>query len=113
MSQLDRYGAGSEMLPGQTGPASLVDVLERVLDKGIVIAGDIRINLLDIELLTIKIRLLVASVDKARELGIDWWEHDPMLTGRREKDGRALEERLERLESAVGLPAAESDREGE
>jgi Gas vesicle protein len=61
-------------------PANLADILERVLDKGIVIAGDIQINLLDIELLTIKLRLLVASVDKAREMGIDWWEHDPALT---------------------------------
>nr|WP_051426713.1 gas vesicle protein GvpJ [Jiangella gansuensis] len=62
-------------------PANLADILERVLDKGIVIAGDIRINLLDIELLTIRIRLLVASVDKAQEMGIDWWRHDPMLSG--------------------------------
>ena len=60
--------------------ANLADVLERVLDKGMVIAGDIRINLLDIELLTIKLRLLVASVDKAKEMGINWWEHDPTLT---------------------------------
>ena len=59
---------------------NLADVLERVLDKGMVIAGDIRINLLDIELLTIKVRLLVASVDKAKEMGIDWWEHDPALS---------------------------------
>ena len=58
---------------------NLADILERVLDKGIVIAGDIQINLLDIELLTIKLRLLVASVDKAREMGIDWWESDPSL----------------------------------
>src|SRR3954453_13713569 len=65
----------------QTRPAgeSLADILERVLDKGIVIAGDIQINLLDIELLTIKLRLLVASVDKAREMGINWWEGDPSL----------------------------------
>ncbi|WP_028936463.1 gas vesicle protein [Pseudonocardia spinosispora] len=59
---------------------NLADILERVLDKGIVIAGDIKVNLLDIELLTIKIRLLIASVDKAREIGIDWWEHDPSLS---------------------------------
>jgi hypothetical protein len=65
----------------QTGStANLADILERVLDKGIVIAGDIKINLLDIELLTIKLRLLVASVDKAKEMGIDWWEHDPSLS---------------------------------
>jgi len=61
-------------------PSNLADVLERVLDKGIVIAGDIQVNLLDIELLTVKIRLLVVSVDKAAELGIDWWRTDPMLS---------------------------------
>ncbi|EXU65771.1 gas vesicle protein [Streptomyces sp. PRh5] len=70
------YGQGAEPAP------SLADILERVLDKGVVIAGDIRINLLDIELLTIKLRLLVASVDKAKEMGIDWWEHDPSLSSR-------------------------------
>ncbi|WP_055598707.1 gas vesicle protein [Streptomyces aureus] len=66
----------------QGSSANLADILERVLDKGIVIAGDIQINLLDIELLTIKLRLLVASVDKAKEMGIDWWEHDPSLSSR-------------------------------
>ena len=82
--------------------ASLADILERVLDKGIVIAGDIRINLLDIELLTIKIRLLVASVDKAREMGIDWWEHDPTLSsGDRDllEENERLRTRLAALES--------------
>jgi hypothetical protein len=64
----------------QAAPSNLADILERVLDKGIVIAGDIQINLLDIELLTIKIRLLVASVDRAREMGINWWEEDPTLS---------------------------------
>lgn len=68
---------------GQQGSsANLADILERVLDKGVVIAGDIKINLLDIELLTIKLRLLVASVDKAKEMGIDWWEHDPSLSSK-------------------------------
>ncbi|MFE3413170.1 gas vesicle protein [Streptomyces mirabilis] len=67
---------------GQSSGANLADILERVLDKGIVIAGDIRINLLDIELLTIKLRLIVASVDKAKEMGIDWWEDDPALSSR-------------------------------
>jgi hypothetical protein len=61
-------------------PANLGDILERVLDRGIVIVGDIRVSLLDIELLTIKLRLLIASVDTARELGIDWWQHDPWLS---------------------------------
>jgi hypothetical protein len=79
---------------------SLADVLERVLDKGIVIAGDIQVNLLEIELLTIKLRLVVASVDKAREIGIDWWERDPRLTGG-EQENQQLNERLERLESKL------------
>jgi hypothetical protein len=61
-------------------PAGLADVLELVLDKGVVVAGDIKINLLEIELLTIKIRLLIASVDRAREMGINWWESDASLS---------------------------------
>lgn len=99
-------------------PSSLVDVLERVLDKGIVIAGDIQINLLEIELLTIKLRLLIASVDRAREMGIDWWERDASLSspaGDLEDENRSLRERLERLEQAAGLPApddGESQRQG-
>jgi hypothetical protein len=68
------------MSPMNHQPANLGDILERVLDRGLVIVGDIRISLLDIELLTIKLRLLVASVDTARQLGIDWWEHDPWLS---------------------------------
>ena len=74
--------------PAAPQPANLADILERVLDKGIIIAGDIRVNLLDIELLTIKIRLLIVSVDKAEEMGIDWWRNDPMLTARRAGPGR-------------------------
>jgi hypothetical protein len=84
---------------------NLADILERVLDKGIVIAGDIQINLLDIELLTIKLRLLVASVDKAREMGIDWWESDTSLSSNARKEleteNHDLRERVARLESAV------------
>ena len=86
-------------------PTNLADLLERVLDKGIVIAGDIQINLCDVELLTIKLRLLVASVDKAREMGIDWWESDPSLSSAaREQlvdENRDLRERLARLERSV------------
>jgi hypothetical protein len=88
--------------PSRQQSTNLADILERVLDKGIVIAGDIRVNLLDIELLTIKIRLLVASVDKAREIGIDWWEHDPTLSsGQRDlaAENRALRERIGALEA--------------
>jgi hypothetical protein len=79
--------------------SSLADVLERVLDKGVVIVGDIRVNLLDIELLTIKLRLLVASVDTARRVGIDWWRNDPWVTGRdTENERRSLAARVDRLE---------------
>jgi gas vesicle protein GvpA/GvpJ/GvpM family len=91
-----------------SGPANLADILERVLDKGIVIAGDIQINLLDIELLTIKLRLLVASVDRAREMGINWWESDASLSSDAralERENQSLRERLERLEQAAGLPS--------
>ena len=67
----------------ELGPArsqGLVDVLDRILDKGLVVAGDIRIRLADVELLTIQIRLLVCSVDKAEEIGLDWWKTDPRLS---------------------------------
>jgi hypothetical protein len=96
---------GSSLQQGRPQPANLADILERILDKGIIIAGDIRVNLLDIELLTIKIRLLVVSVDKAEEMGIDWWRHDPMLSVRErglEEENRELRERLEALESGKG-----------
>jgi hypothetical protein len=90
------------------GPANLADILERVLDKGIVIAGDIQINLLDIELLTIKLRLLIASVERAQEMGINWWESDPALSSearKLEEENEDLRSRLERLEEIAGLPA--------
>ncbi len=79
----------------------LADILERVLDKGIVIAGDIKIQIADIDLLTIKIRLLVASVDKAMEMGINWWQEDTYLsTKAREKELNAKQEELnKRIES--------------
>ena len=85
---------------------SLAELLERVLDKGIVIAGDVQVNLLDIELLTLKLRLLIASADTAKSMGIDWWEHDPALSSRArdsqlEEQNRELRERLERLERAI------------
>jgi hypothetical protein len=91
-------------------PATLADVLERVLDKGIVIAGDIRVNLVDIELLTIKVRLLIASVDRAREMGIDWWEHDPTLSSRAgdlAEENRRLRARIAELDP----PRADAARE--
>ena len=83
------YRRPATNLPGHpTTTDSLADILERVLDKGIVIAGDIQINLLDIELLTIKLRLLVASVERAQEMGINWWETDPTLSS----NGKELEQ---------------------
>jgi hypothetical protein len=83
---------------------NLADILERVLDKGIVIAGDIKIQLADIDLLNIKIRLIVASVDKAMEMGINWWQQDPYLSsnakeGRLENENKVLKNRLERLKA--------------
>lgn len=83
---------------------NLADILERVLDKGIVIAGDITISLVTVELLNIKLRLLVASVDKAMEMGINWWESDPRLSSRTrqlEEGNQALRERLDRLEGKL------------
>jgi hypothetical protein len=98
-----------------SGPAdggSLADVLERVLDKGIVIAGDIQINLLDIELLTIKLRLVVASVDTARRMGIRWWETDPMLSGAEGEDERkSLQERVDHLERQLERRSSRGQRE--
>jgi hypothetical protein len=75
-----RYEPGSGAARGSQ-PSSLADVLDRVLDKGLVIAGDISISLAQVELITIKIRLLLASADKAKEMGIDWWTRDPALSG--------------------------------
>ena len=86
--------------------SSLADILERILDKGVVIAGDITISLADVELLKIKIRLLIASVDKAMEMGINWWESDPFLSShakRLEDENSQLRERLERLEAKLGV----------
>jgi Gas vesicle protein len=81
-------------------PDSLADVLERVLDKGIVIAGDIVVSILDIELLTLKVRLFVSSADTAREMGLDWWSRDPFFTGQREQtDAVAGGDRADEVEA--------------
>ena len=93
---------------GERAAPNLADLLERVLDKGVVIAGDIRINLLDIELLTVKLRLLVTSVDKARQMGINWWEHDPSLSRGAPPalaaENERLRERVRELEAAPARP---------
>lgn len=105
-----------------TSGATLADILERVLDKGVVIAGDIKVNLCDIELLTIQIRLIICSVDKAQEIGIDWWRTDPYLSRPQQvaalplnadadgsllpaSDVQELRDRLTRLEASVGVPS--------
>ncbi|MDT9026635.1 gas vesicle protein GvpJ [Rossellomorea aquimaris] len=88
---------------------TIVDVLEKILDKGVVVAGDITVGIADVELLTIKIRLIVASVDKAKEIGMDWWENDPYLSSKAadnntkalEEENKKLQERLESLEKKL------------
>lgn len=95
-----------ETITKSTSGDTLADVLSLVLDKGVVIVGDIQIKLADVDLLTIKIRLLIAGVDKAKELGIDWWEKDPYLSSKaREvqavKEREKLERRVKELEALV------------
>jgi len=82
-----------------TESSTLADVLERILDKGVVIAGDIKIKLVDIELLTIQIRLLIASVEKAKEMGMDWWTTNPDLMSRKDSEEiESLKKRIRKLE---------------
>ncbi|MBQ4866397.1 gas vesicle protein [Priestia megaterium] len=87
--------------------STIVDVLEKILDKGVVIAGDITVGIADVELLTIKIRLIVASVDKAKEIGMDWWENGPYLSSKGannkalEEENKQLHERLKALEEKI------------
>ncbi len=93
----------SDQMTHSIQATNLADILERVLDKGVVIAGDIQIRIADIELLTIRVRLLIASVDKAMEMGINWWQSDSYLSsrvkeGELERENRMLKERLDRLE---------------
>lgn len=92
---------------------NIADLLERVLDKGIVIAGDIKINLVEVELLTIQIRLVVCSVDKARELGLDWWANNPSLDKKPWLDSlTSIEKRISRLEESSDNQAGFAHRDG-
>ena len=105
-------GGATRPMVGPTQPANLADLLERVLDKGIVIAGDISLSLGTVEVLTLKIRLLIASIDKAQEIGINWWQSDPDLSSRArelEKERDDLRKRLERLESRLALRNGEHE----
>jgi gas vesicle protein GvpA/GvpJ/GvpM family len=117
----ERFAAGP--VGGQAQPAertaNLGDILERVLDKGLVVAGDIQVNLLDIELLTIKLRLVIASLETAKEVGIDWWEHDPWLRGENRRavgEGQRREltaESAQRPEGEMEQPDPHQARRGE
>jgi uncharacterized protein YlxW (UPF0749 family) len=101
-------------------PPGLVDVLDRILDKGLVIAGDIKVSLANVELLTLQIRLLVCSIDKAEQIGLNWWRYDTNLTTRAERaeaENVELRERLTELEqeirklAAANIAAARSETE--
>ncbi|HKR10539.1 MAG TPA: gas vesicle protein [Pyrinomonadaceae bacterium] len=96
-------------------PPGLVDVLDRILDKGLVIAGDIKVSLANVELLTLQIRLLVCSIDKAEQIGLNWWRYDTNLTTRAERaeaENVELRERLSELETEIRkLGAGSATRE--
>lgn len=103
----------SYQVAGAASSDGLADVLERILDKGIVIAGDVSISLVGIELLTIRLRLLIATVDKAKEMGINWWESDPRLSAdhdRLKHENETLLARIEALERQLPSPAPKPTR---
>lgn len=96
--------------PGRARSSTLVDVLDRVLDKGLVVAGDIKVSLAEVELITIRVRLLICSIDKAESIGLDWWRHDRYLSGAGRAlalENEALTERVRALEARLG--GAEAD----
>ena len=108
---------GSELQLGRQQASGLVDVLDRVLDKGLVIAGDIKVSLAEVELLTIRIRLIVCSIDKAQEIGMDWWRSDPYFGGGQRgklnaenqelrRQVRMLERRVQALSQGAAPPPA-------
>jgi len=100
--------------PAYRRSTGLVDVLDRVLDKGLVIAGDIRVSLAEVELLTIRIRLLVCSIDKAEQIGLDWWRHDPNLSVAARQlsvENEALRQQILRLEEKVAAMTMERPRQ--
>ena len=91
----------------------LVDILDRVLDKGLVVAGDIKINLANVELLTIQVRLLICSIDKAEQIGLNWWRNDPRLSigaPGQVAAGSDLDERLDRIERQLAAIAEKSEK---
>lgn len=99
-----RASGGNRQVVSSSGTTNLADLLERVLDKGIVIAGDITVSLGQVELLSIKVRLLVASIDKAQEIGIDWWRSDPALSSQAKQmqtQNEQLKSRLDHVEEQL------------
>jgi hypothetical protein len=103
----------SSIEPTYRRSTGLVDVLDRVLDKGLVIAGDIRVSLAEVELITIRIRLLVCSIDKAEQIGLDWWRQDPNLSvaaRRLTVENDVLREQVRALEEKVAVLALERER---
>lgn len=95
------------------GNAGLVDVLDRVLDKGLVVAGDIKVSLAEVELLTIRIRLMICSIDKAEEIGLDWWKYDRHLSPGREQvmqENLELREQLRQLERRLASATRATSR---
>ncbi len=99
----------TDIEPSYRRSTGLVDVLDRVLDKGLVVAGDIKVSLAEVELLTIRIRLLVCSIDKAEEIGLDWWRYDPHLSQRGQQlseENAELRRKLDDLETRFRALAA-------
>jgi hypothetical protein len=94
----------SDITPGGSRSTNLVDVLDRVLDKGLVVAGDVKVSLAEVELLTIRIRLIVCSLDKAQEIGLDWWKYDRYLSPGKQQiadENQALRQQIRELERKV------------
>jgi hypothetical protein len=101
--------ASAQSMSHSVESTNLADLLERILDKGVVVAGDISIKLVEVELLTIQLRLVICSVDKARELGLDWWNHTgrpDRITSEHTAALETMDERLGRIEQALGAVAA-------
>ena len=96
---------------GQVPATSVIDILDRILDKGLVIAGDISISLANVELLTIRIRLLVCSIDKAEQIGLNWWRYDRNLAAGAGPNAKALEDRITALERQLS-PTKATARKG-
>ena len=100
-----------------TRSQGLVDVLDRILDKGLVIAGDIKVNLANVELLTVQVRLLICSIDKAEQIGLNWWKYDSALSGphdgKLEAENRELRTRVQALEERLNQLAAGKPSSGD